>query len=707
MSGNWYSGLYQRITDDTQRYILEGKDLALHYADLLRNYDNIEIISDKNVPDERKFNYAKIDELYNRVRSDMIKIAVCGAFSSGKSFLISGLLNHLQYAPKPSELNPAEIDDDWVVLLPVAAEHTTNCTVKIFALPEGNETPYLKLRFKESDKWHRVTDENATIEDVRIELLKYVTTIKEHRELRDLMFRNYSTVEAHVYLNNMEFPAIIYDLPGLGGINTDGRQEEYDKIFKKRVNEADCIIYVTSAIRELTNRELDLLRELENSIHRNPLQHTFFIVSQIDRAPRDYQRIVDINKNYLMKNFETDGVPNERFIGDNFIPVSPAQESKTHYRLEHDEIKQEHADIAINKSGMPDLRDRLRNYLWRISGPKHQKEILEEYIEFLSALYEDANAPITAYSEPIEDGEKKLAEIQQEREFLKQQRQDMETILDSTYAPHIAEVFGEDFSSQLADYLEHKLEAVLTKKDVTKPEVRNELLRSQRRYAEDWFMVENGLHDKMQRAIEEYDADMSYQFDKMVKKHEEKYNVQFWKVISNFQSANSIVTGSDSKAIADHAVNVAALLFGGGGGLTGLSAWGLLGTTALPIAISLAVVLTGVSIFQRGRRLEQIELAREEFRQEIRKYATEFINASRKQLENTLAKEYKGIWMKTLNNYITNNRNEAQTLKNRMKSGDLSINKERVEAFEHTQAKLQRQIENIMRQIALIDEVLP
>ena len=78
---------------------------------------------------------ATLAHLRTRAASTLINVAMFGTFSSGKSFLVSGLQGHLEVVEVPSDGFVAE---KFIGLLPSSPEPTSSCPAQVVPVAEGS-----------------------------------------------------------------------------------------------------------------------------------------------------------------------------------------------------------------------------------------------------------------------------------------------------------------------------------------------------------------------------------------------------------------------------------------------------------------------------------------------------------------------------------------------------------------------------------------
>ena len=191
------------------------------------------------------------------MKSQLINVAVCGAFSSGKSFLISALINRLKWYERKSSAEDIFEDqkvDGFITFLPTAPEQTNSCPLDVVPLPEEDLSRF-EVMFDDTKKWEDKSGAGSSDDEISRKMLAYATDIDQWRVARPAQDIPRNVIRARLYVGKMPIPAIIHDLPGIGGAG-----EIYLDSVHEALRKADCKVYVASAIKELNEVELGLLR---------------------------------------------------------------------------------------------------------------------------------------------------------------------------------------------------------------------------------------------------------------------------------------------------------------------------------------------------------------------------------------------------------------------------------------------------------------
>jgi len=316
-----------------------------------------------------------VKRLRTRVASTLINVALLGAFSSGKSFLLSGLQGSLELVRVST--GDGLSADKFVGLLPSSPVPTTACPASVVPVDEGSPfdasgTGYLRVRFADSDDWENVGNSQA------LAVVAAYATQDANVTDRLRAHRDREVAEIEILLSGSKLPAKLYDLPGYGSPNPI-----HDIIVRTAMADADCFIYVSHASRSLSENDLDLIRFLYEH-YMLSRKRVVWVVTAIDSAMHlDHQNIpawqatIARNNAYLRENFVLpDGEPHLGFIGEGFIPVSAALEA--HAAKFAAEGAEASARRHAAQSRMDSLRQVLADLITRETGIRHIAAVAAE-----------------------------------------------------------------------------------------------------------------------------------------------------------------------------------------------------------------------------------------------------------------------------------------------------------------------------------------
>jgi len=264
---------YDLVLQKTMDIISYVENLSIEYGEILSD-DGILLSNSIRVLEISPFESSR-----SKMKSQLITIAVCGAFSSGKSFLISALVDRLKWYERKSsaeDIFEDEPSDMFNTFLPSSPEQTSSCPLDVIPSP-GEDLSRFEVMFDDTKTWEDKSGVGAKDDEISRMMLAYATDVEQWRVTRPAQDISRNVIRARLFVGKMPIPAVIHDLPGIGGAG-----EVYLESVHKALREADCIVYVASAIKELTDVELDLLRFVEEIAGQNKTK-VFFVLSQIDR----------------------------------------------------------------------------------------------------------------------------------------------------------------------------------------------------------------------------------------------------------------------------------------------------------------------------------------------------------------------------------------------------------------------------------------
>ncbi|CAM5618324.1 Dynamin family protein [Streptomyces sp. KS_5] len=343
----------------------ELKHLLVRCERWLRAVDEVSDL----LPDARDLgsDVERMEALRTRALSTMLKVALLGRQSSGKSFLISGLQGGLEYLPFIDE--DGEQSDEYVGILPSSASPTTACPSTV--IPVGDDPTVdaygrglLRVKLRGRADWVEVgTDLH------RAEVAAYAAADGNRADRRSEHVNDH-VERIELLISKARLPIKLFDLPG-----SESEDEERDEIMYEAWKEADCFIYVSQATEALTSNELRLIRDLYS--HAVPARkRVLWVLSGIDRAAQRehnqaaWKNVLATNNQYLRDRYPS----SERFIGEGFLPVSAALEAQA----EFEEGKGRDGSALRRRGRMGELRDRLQGLLESGAGHKHLKLIGDE-----------------------------------------------------------------------------------------------------------------------------------------------------------------------------------------------------------------------------------------------------------------------------------------------------------------------------------------
>jgi len=392
--------------------------------------------------------------LRERADSELLSLAFFGAFSSGKSFLISGINNKI-------EIFKHEGRDQFAPLLPASPRHTSSCPVAVEPLAPSHKDDNFFVAFDGSDEWEQKSPAKLAI------IQAYVTDLPNAKAQRlTNKDRTRTVTKAKLGISSAPMKARLYDLPGFGAIGVN-----YEKVIRNFVQQADCIVYVAWAVRPLDEKDLELLRDIYNH-HKTTGKPVFYVLTQIDLSwdidsasgKIKWEDVLEANNEFLSEHFTTpDGRPDGAFIGGGFIPVSPALEAKG---LNLEVQRPAESTQLVFDSRMKTLRDRFNEYLQNTSGPMHLAELASEIQRLLTRLTQDINERAIAESTPREEAQQSIKGYKAQRSILIQGKQTLKEELLNLGNSAIKRAFAGSDPDDLTRLLTERLQPKINSSDV-------------------------------------------------------------------------------------------------------------------------------------------------------------------------------------------------------------------------------------------------
>ncbi|MCC3776806.1 hypothetical protein [Streptomyces sp. UNOB3_S3] len=418
-------------------------------------------------PEELRAGAATVRRLRTRAASTLINVALLGAFSSGKSFLLSGLQGGLELVEVQTA--DGETADKFVGLLPSSPVPTTACPASVVPVDgrqstvDASGTGYLRVRFTDSadGEWEDVGNSPppSVVAAYAMQDADVTNRLRAHwgREV----------AEVEVLLADTRLPAKFYDLPGYGSPNP-----VHDLIVRAAMADADCFMYVAHASRTLSERDLELIRFLYDHYLLSG-KRVVWVVTAIDSASNldlhdapEWKATIARNSRYLKENFTLpDGRPDLDFIGEGFLPVSPALEARA-AKLEAEEAEAP-ARRYRAEGRMDTLRQAIEDLIRTGTGTRH-----------IAAVAAEARVLLVPRLRVVEDRLRaERLEIDGLRELLDEHQRRME-LLDRAL-PELREQLERKLQSRveravrpfgrLAAHLHGALDATIRQTDVSKP----------------------------------------------------------------------------------------------------------------------------------------------------------------------------------------------------------------------------------------------
>jgi hypothetical protein len=410
-----------------------------------------------------------IRQLQVRASSSLINVAFVGGFSSGKSFLIGGLQNRLDYE-RVEGRGPNEIASErYIGLLFSAPRETTACPATIVPVDntgehDASDRGYLMVRFVDSLEWEGIGNSQPPA------VVAAYTTQQDDIIINRLTSRHREreVAEVEILLGESSLPAKLYDLPGHGSL-----RPVHDEISNKAWADADCIVFVTQATQTLGKADDELIGRL-HSHHIATEKKIIWVVTGIDRAnvrrnlsddKIAWQETRDTDTDYLKQRYPAPHGQINRFLGaDGFIGVSPAWEAYGKWLLRQG--REEEGRNYIAASHMSQLRKFLTDLIENDTGRRHIAQVAREArglmrprVVFLREMLDTARTP--------------LDELAGERDRLSGRLQELQSAIPGVrnQLNDVRRAYLREFQAQfkgLADFLHSELDEKIREADLIK-----------------------------------------------------------------------------------------------------------------------------------------------------------------------------------------------------------------------------------------------
>ena len=708
---------YDSLRESYESILLTTSATAQDFESLLREV-NEETLVTKNGYTQKTFVV-----LRERADSELLSLAFFGAFSSGKSFLISGVNNKI-------EIFKHEGRDQFAPLLPASPRHTSSCPVAVEPLAPSYKDDNFFVAFDGSDEWEQKSPAKLAI------IQAYVTDLPNAKAQRlTNKDRTRTVTKAKLGIASAPMKARLYDLPGFGAIGVN-----YEKVIRNFVQQADCIVYVAWAVRPLDEKDLELLRDIYNH-HKTTGKPVFFVLTQIDLSwdidsasgKVKWEDVLEANNEFLSEHFTNpDGRPDGAFIGGGFIPVSPAMEAKG---LNLAIQRPAESTELISDSRMKTLRDRFNEYLQQTSGPMHLAELASEIQRLLTRLAQDINAREIAESTPREEAQQSIKGYKAQRSVLIQGKQTLKEELLNLGNSAIKRAFAgsdpDDLTRLLTERLQPKINASDVLNEVTIHEIETEKASIVRewvsrntkalipRWVKSWesFIkqsnerIDNLLdsaqaaHDEAVKEEEETEADiMAAEVEKRVIKKNEEDNKKeqtlkdTLDVMSTTWKTWTFVAGLGATGIVSSAAAAASTPILAALGPIG---WGILATAGVG------------ALYGRWKLAQHRNKRKEAMLNDLPEYSQRVINSYQGQADEFI-KNRVGTLLEVVDNQIERLDNSINSLEQRLLTGEYRDRDRRIEnlkrltqqcieidnrinEFYRTSASLQPSVNNIIQ----------
>ncbi|MFE9846229.1 dynamin family protein [Streptomyces goshikiensis] len=439
-------------------------------------------------PQELREDAGTMTRLRTRAASSLINVALLGAFSSGKSFLLSGLQSGLELVEVPTA--DGQTADKFVGLLPSSPVPTTACPASVVpvgdqATVDASGSGYLRVRFTDSreDEWEDVGNSPApsVVAAYAMQDADVTDRLRAHRDRE--------VAELEIMLAGAKLPAKLYDLPGYGSPNPI-----HDMIVRAAMADTDCFMYVSHASRTLSERDLDLIRFLYDHYLLSG-KRVVWVVTAIDAAANldlrnvpEWKATIARNNAYLKENFTLNGQPDLGFIGEGFLPVSPALEARA------DKLSAEGAEAAARRQSAESRMDTLRQAIEILisagTGTRHIAAVATEAHVLMAPRYRVLAERLGTERLEIDELKELLRSQERRLELLDKAlpgvREDLERKLQTRVA-RTARPF-----TRLAGHLHTELDDAIKATDLNKPTKANQIQVSKAQALRTWLEAPAG-----------------------------------------------------------------------------------------------------------------------------------------------------------------------------------------------------------------------
>lgn len=444
----------------------------------------------------------ELQRLRTHAMSTLIKIAVVGSFSSGKSTLVSALAGKLEVS-QVTDVD-GNLAERVIGILPIAPGPASACPARVVPVSGGTKVDasgrgFLRVRFVDSPDWEDI----AANPDPKL-LAAYAASSAD-RGRRKEEHRQREVAEAEILLSDCEIPAMIYDLPGYGAAEDPYRNSIVDAIY-----DADCFIYVTRASRPLAKDDLEIINFLQKTRWR---KRVIWVLTGIDDAIQvdadfipGWHSILREDNDYLAEYFgDSDGGSGVAFIGEGFRGVSPIAEARAKGGGEIGGVAEAGRPVPGRPAlCMEDLRQVIREMIEAESGRKHVAEVAREALGTIRPLEEMVSK---RWHEERGDWGEILA---RDRELLERvdaalaaAPSDLGRILDSRVR-RASRLFAE-----LVSHLHDRLEAEIREADLSDERKANRFAAAGTQILRSWAEAPGGPIELEDRQVEEYQKELT------------------------------------------------------------------------------------------------------------------------------------------------------------------------------------------------------
>jgi Dynamin family len=473
---------------------LEGSREWLSQVDALQSRHERSLLSTEDLDKDLR----DLGHLRTRASSSLLTLAFLGEFSSGKSFLVSGLQKHLHLERLRVKGN---LVDKYVGLLPASPKPTSSCPARVIpisAAPDASSAPSLRVKFTDAEGW-----EDKGIADTPHKVAAYATELPELMLNRLPADRQRQVAEIEILVPDYVLPAQLYDLPGINSPN-----RVHDAIVTERMRDADCFVYVARATDTLSESALELIRFLYQH-HKTSGKRVIWVVTAIDLAsdlgmddePK-WKTAAEQNTLYLRESFKTDDdQPDLDFIGQGFIAVSPTLEARSSYLNHRD------ADLAAElsaESRMNELRRLLTQIIEVDTGRKHADVVAGEAQVIVQRHRAALLGALATERIPVDRIKDELDHIRDRVRVLDAEIGPLRSRLSEDLRHSINEALSAFDAAGLSRQLHTALDEEIGSANLRREQVMNRIEVRKTQVVKEWISARGGLQQSWDAAFEEF-----------------------------------------------------------------------------------------------------------------------------------------------------------------------------------------------------------
>jgi hypothetical protein len=438
-------------------------------------------------------------ESRTRALSALLNVGLLGRFSSGKSFLTSGLQGGLDYLQIPDGYGG--LADKYVGILPSAPTTTTACPSTV--VPVGDDPSVdasgrglLRVQFIDHPGW---VDIGVDLPPAMVAAYGAADGDVGNRR-REHVGREVAEIE--LWISGAALPAKLFDLPGSASPNAT-----HEAIMKRSWAEADCFVYVSQATAVLAGSDLELIGELYQH-HLQSGKRVIWVLTAIDRASQRgndnrpaWMATRDQNNAYLREHFGSSEDGPDSFIGEGFVPVSPALEARAVFE---EAAGNPGARRFRDEGRMDTLRERLTDMIEEGAGQRHLAQIAGETRRILTRRWRPIADLLQTHQVPVSRLEEQRAGVRRRLDRTEDSAALTRTRLGTSLERH-ARAAQEPFR-ELTRTLHRGLDEIINVGSLD-AEHASEINVRQSRIFTEWMNGENGPVTLWQRHLREFETE--------------------------------------------------------------------------------------------------------------------------------------------------------------------------------------------------------